>query len=213
MKKLMISAALGAMVLAGGIAVAQTQGDSPRGGFRHAAIGDTNGDGIVTKAELIAALDKRFAAMDTNGDGKVTKEERDAQRQKRGEERFAKLDSDGNGQISKAEFDAAREARGAKRAEAGKPGHDGQHIGRKHHRGGHGHGKMGMMGRGADANKDGVLTKAEFTAGPLAMFDRADANKDGQVTAAERQAAHAAIKAEMKAKWEARKAAAPTAKN
>ena len=59
-----------------------------------------------------------------------------------------------------------------------------------------------------DANKDGVVTKdelpkdAKFLAG---LFDRIDADKDGKLTKAEDDA----FKAEMKKKFEARKAAAP----
>ena len=58
-----------------------------------------------------------------------------------------------------------------------------------------------------DANKDGVVTKdelpkdAKFLAG---LFDRIDADKDGKLTKAEDDA----FKAEMKKKFEARKAAA-----
>lgn len=41
---------------------------------------DTNGDGVVTRAEVVAEAEARFAAMDTNKDGKVTPEERNAAR-------------------------------------------------------------------------------------------------------------------------------------
>jgi hypothetical protein len=46
----------------------------------------------------------------------------------------------------------------------------------------------------ADANKDGAVTQAEFTAGALAMFDKADANKDGTVSREEHRAARAAMR-------------------
>ena len=185
MKKWMISAALGAMLVGGGVAAAQSGAGSPPRGPMAA---DANGDGLLTKAEMTARLDKAFAAMDANRDGKVTQEERQALRQKRVDDRFAKLDADGNGQISKAEFQAARDARKGARGERG------AHMGRGHHGGHHGlHGRGGGAGfkggRGADADKDGVLTRAEFLARPLAMFDRADANKDGKVTAEEMKAA------------------------
>jgi len=57
-----------------------------------------------------------------------------------------------------------------------------------------------MMGRGADANKDGAVTQAEFTAAALARFDRMDLNKDGQVTKDERQQARKAMHDEWRAK-------------
>lgn len=186
MKKLLITTALGTMLIAGGVAVAQT--DAPltadmRGPMR----ADINKDGKLTKAEVTAAAEQRFAKMDLNGDGKVTKEERQSLRQKRFDERFARMDADNNGQISKAEFQAQRDARQAKVAEwrNGHGGAEGQLSGRLRRHGGKRHG--GMWGR--DADKDGVMTRAEFLAPPSAMFDRADVNKDGVVTAEEMKAA------------------------
>jgi hypothetical protein len=58
-------------------------------------------------------------------------------------------------------------------------------------------------GRMADANKDGAVTQAEFTAAALQRFDRLDANKDGQVTKEERQAARKAMRDQWRAKREA----------
>lgn len=191
MKKWMISAALGAMLVSGGIAVAQSDGVSPPRGPMAA---DANGDGALTKAEVTAGLDKAFAKLDANRDGQVTQEERQALRQMRLDDRFAKLDTDRNGQISKAEFQAARDARKEARKDL-RGERRGDQVGR--HGGHHGHhgrgGGMGLMGgRGADADKNGVLTRAEFMARPMAMFDRADANKDGKMTADEMKAARPA---------------------
>ena len=50
-----------------------------------------------------------------------------------------------------------------------------------------------MMMHMADANKDGVVTKDEFTAAALKRFDAMDTNKDGTVTAQERRAARQAM--------------------
>ena len=50
----------------------------PHGGGMMRA--DANGDGTVTRAEMIAEAEARFAAMDTDKDGKVTPEERQAAR-------------------------------------------------------------------------------------------------------------------------------------
>ena len=87
MKTRIIAAALAATALAaGGAALAQnatataTQ-DAPsppgrEGGlFRHA---DADKDGIVTRPELLASVDARFAKGDANKDGKITAEERQA---------------------------------------------------------------------------------------------------------------------------------------
>ena len=183
-KSLLITSALGGMIFAGGVALAAPQGKAMRA--------DANADGNVTKAELTASLEKRFAELDKNGDGKVTQEERDAARQARFDKHFAEMDKDGNGQISKAEMQAAHEARKERRGGhhgMGGPGGEGgkPHWGRRHG------GPMAMM----DANKDGVLTKAEFMAKPLEIFERADANKDGTVTQAERQAVRDAMKKRM----------------
>jgi hypothetical protein len=172
---------------------------------------DTNKDGKISKAELTAALEGRFAKMDVDKDGKLTQQDRDAMKAQRMDNRFARLDADKNGQVSKTEFTAAHEARADKRAErraeAGKPGErEGRGWGgRGRH---HGPGKGGMMhgGRG-DANKDGTVTKAEFMAGPLAMFAKADTNKDGSVTAEEMKAGREA----MRGAWKDRKAPPPPA--
>src|SRR3546814_19971582 len=56
---------------------------------------------------------------------------------------------------------------------------------RKHFRGRFHHGMHGGMLAKADANKDGVITKAEFQAQPLQMFAKKDTNKAGTVTQAE----------------------------
>lgn len=181
--KILISSALAALVIACGIAVAAPMGGGPMRA-------DANGDGKLTRAELTASLDKRFAELDKNGDGKVTKEEREAGREARFEEHFKAIDKDNNGQISRDEMKAAHEARMG-------DGHRGmRHHGKRH--GGHGGpgGRMAMI----DADKDGVVTKAEFQGRALEMFAKADTDKDGVVTQAEREAARAAMKKMMRDK-------------
>ena len=54
-------------VAAGGIAVA-SMGHGPMPPFARA---DTNGDGVITRAEWIAAANARFDRLDTNKDGKL----------------------------------------------------------------------------------------------------------------------------------------------
>ncbi|WP_162140019.1 hypothetical protein [Sphingomonas sp. Mn802worker] len=41
---------------------------------------DANGDGVVTRDEVIADADRRFATMDTDGDGKLSRDESRAAR-------------------------------------------------------------------------------------------------------------------------------------
>jgi hypothetical protein len=157
-----------------------------------------------TRAQVQAKVQQHFVAVDANKDGRVTKAEadafqarhraeRDTKRGERRAERFTKLDTDRNGQLSPQEF-AARPER---------DGHGGQgphHGMRGGHRGGM-HGMKGMRGdmfAAMDANKDGMVTLAEASARPLAMFDRADANKDGTVTPQERKAAFQAMRGQWK---------------
>jgi hypothetical protein len=210
-RKFMTTVALGSLFV-GGLAashLAFAQADAPQRRMDRVgpmAMADANKDGNLTRAELTQALTARFAKMDTNGDGKITKEERQAQRAARLDARFASLDADKNGQISKAEFTAGHDKEDGKDGDQAMRGdrRGGPDGGRP--MGGHHSGKMGMMGGGmgghGDANKDGTLTRDEFLAGPLAMFDKADANKDGTVTAAEQQA----VRATMRDGWKARKA-------
>ena len=55
---------------------------------------------------------------------------------------------------------------------------------------GHGMDGPGAMFAMADADGDGVVTRAEFTAMTTKHFDEVDANHDGKVTRAEAEAAH-----------------------
>lgn len=197
MKKAILISSATALLMAGGIAVA-APGDR---GMR----ADTNADGAISRAEMTASLNTRFAKMDVNSDGYLSKEDREAKRadrsSKRGE-RFAKADTNGDGELSQAEMEAARaERKAAKFARADKDGNgklsqeEAQSMkskrggkgmrGKGHKRGG----GMAMM-RNADTNGDQKISKAEFTTAALARFDTADANKDGKLTKEERQAAH-----------------------
>ncbi len=83
------------------------------GGPRHAfaerlRAADTNGDGMLSRAEAAALpkLAERFDAIDADHDGQVTREElRDYGRQRRAE-RWKRLDADGDGRVSLAEAQA-----------------------------------------------------------------------------------------------------------
>jgi Ca2+-binding EF-hand superfamily protein len=193
MKRFLPLTAIVIALAAGSAAVAQQAGPSPlKGDHRgHGGFGllqfDTNADGKLTKAEFDNAQRTRFNELDGNKDGFATREEMQAavetRRANAGKERFAVLDTDKNGQLSASEFAAARE-RG--------PGPDGPRM-RMGGRGGpDGPGRPGGFGRGGpggpDADNDGRISFAEFTARGSEGFARADTNKDGTVTIAELQA-------------------------
>ncbi|MEZ5996829.1 MAG: hypothetical protein R3C25_13870 [Hyphomonadaceae bacterium] len=103
---------------------------------------------------------------DANSDGVLTRQEFDAGR----DAMFASIDTDNNGVLSREEM----------RAHHGERGH-----GRRGRSGGRG-GQEGMHMGGADANNDGVITRDEFLARPIAMFERMDANHDGVISQDER---------------------------
>jgi len=199
MKKLTM--AIGLSIAAMSAAVGAYAAQGPGKGYGTKA--DSNDDGIVTRAEMQAQTDARFAMMDVNKDGKVDQADRDAMRADRQAKHFAMLDKDGNGQISKQEFDAAHASMGM-REDMGKRGGGDGHWGRGHGHGGRG---GGMMLRMADANGDGTITKAEMDAAAAKHFDAMDADKDGKITVAERQAAHEKLRAQWRAN---RGQAAPT---
>ena len=186
--------AVATLALAAGAASAQppAPADGPHGrrrgpgGFGLLEF-DANADGKLTKAEFDAAQRARFTKIDANKDGTATAEEFQTARKAEGEARraemtgthFAALDTDKNGQVSQSEF-AARS-----------PRPDG-HKGPRH--GGRGPGMGGRPGiDGAklpgrrDADADGKMTFAEFSAPGAEAFARADTNKDVTVTITELQ--------------------------
>ena len=75
---------------------------------------DTNGDGVVTEAELDARQTERFKKKDTDGDGMISEEEFKA----RAHGRFVRADADGNGEITREEFTSAMKERRKKRKES-----------------------------------------------------------------------------------------------
>lgn len=156
MRKLFLAAVMGASVLSGVPAMAQTP-PSPPPGPRGAGPADANRDGIVMRAEATAEAERRFAAIDTNRDGKVTKDEMRAERDRH-----------------RAERDARRDAN---------PSAPGVQMAK--HRGMN-HGKREGMGKRLDADRDGTTTRAEWLKRADARFARADANKDGRIDANER---------------------------
>lgn len=189
---LLAGAALAAIA---GVAIAQPSASPERpgpGGFMRQM--DANTDGTITRAEFDTARTAHFTARDANGDGALSGEEL---RRQRGGERpeggprreRPNIDANNDGVISREEFLAGPTARfdrldannDGRLTDAEKPNMRRMHG--FHHRGG------GM--RGADADRNGSVTRAEFDAQGAAMFTRMDANSDGQLTAADREARRA----------------------
>jgi hypothetical protein len=95
------------------LSTAATAQDAPRMPRDPMLRGDTNADGIVTREELLANVDKHFAARDANKDGKIGADEgkRRMRREggdgtrggRRGERGLARIDTDKDGAISLAE--------------------------------------------------------------------------------------------------------------
>lgn len=81
MFKFIIATALGAVAI-GGASYAAQQVMQP--GEPRPMRGDTNGDGVVTRAEFLADAGQRFDRMDANKDGKIDAAERQAMRGKMG---------------------------------------------------------------------------------------------------------------------------------
>jgi Ca2+-binding EF-hand superfamily protein len=96
-------------------------------------------------------------------------------------ERFNRMDADKDGQLTQEEMQAGRQDRRM-------GGFGGRGLGMRP-RGPGGPGGPGAMLQGADANRDGVVTREEFTAQALDRFQQLDANRDGRVAADELQAA------------------------
>lgn len=69
---------------------------------------DANEDGKISKEEVDAARDERFAKFDTDNSGGLTLEEieagREAEKQERRAERLSRIDTNGDQEISREEF-------------------------------------------------------------------------------------------------------------
>jgi len=138
---------------------------------------DANGDGVVTRAEESAEIDRRFAAMDANRDGTVTPEERRAERERMRAARQARV-------VTEDQF----KDRAEKRFERLDANDDGKLTGDERHAGRGGKGPRGMRGPGGPRPEPKAETAAEFRARALERFDRIDANRDGRIDQAERAA-------------------------
>lgn len=110
MKKTIAAALLATGLLAGAaFAAQQTSAPTPApqdrmSGGNPLKLADANNDGAVTKAEMLADVDARFAKLDANKDGKISKDERPSDGAGRGGRMMGRMmgriDTDGDGAIS-----------------------------------------------------------------------------------------------------------------
>jgi Ca2+-binding EF-hand superfamily protein len=198
MKTFLIGGAAAAAILAGGAGVAatvQTTKTAPAAKPARAAK-------AATRADVQSRVATVFAKLDANHDGFVSKDELNAvetRREQRIEKRaerfdpakiFAAIDLNKDGKITAAEAEAARSQQSK-----GNPGKPAQ---------AHAAAFGGLFAK-ADANKDKVITRAEFDSlgqkiksriehaataqGSMAerMLATTDTNKDGKISLAEMQ--------------------------
>ncbi len=163
-----------------------------RTGERFARL-DRNSDGAIDATEVEASITERMGErrgrlaersggrmservirrFDENRDGKVTREEFDANLRRM----FAHMDLNNDGRITDEDLPPMMRGRNALAEGAG--------TGFGNGRGGHGGPMMGLL-RGADANKDGVITLEEAQTRAVAMFAQFDRNRDGTIDTADR---------------------------
>jgi Ca2+-binding EF-hand superfamily protein len=234
MKKLLFAAALAGTMLGGAAFAGQAEQAAPAGPGGHGGRGhgmmmraDTNGDGMISRAEFMAQADARFARMDKNGDGVITADEMGgmagrgpggglmaadtihdgkishAEFAAQAAARFARLDANGDGQISpdemKATMERMHEAMGGHRGPGGPGG-----AMMPPPPGGPMGGTMsggGHHGHGMlerlDTNHDGRISRDEMRADMDRHFDKLDTNHDGFIDKAEMDAARDHMKQHM----------------
>lgn len=182
MKKLHVLAIAVVAALGSTFAVAQT---APVG-VKAAPRIDVNGDGVIDRAEAAKAprLAEKFDQLDTNKDGKLSAGERPQRahgKRHGGAGKMQALDTDKDGRISRDE------------ANAGKGGFAG---------------KFGEL----DVNKDGYVDRTDrelrMTRERAAFFAGADANKDGKLSRDEFVVEQGARGAERRAQFAKRVEAA-----
>ena len=75
------------------VAVADDLGDGKTNRGAHFQKVDTNGDGMWSKSEFIAAHEMKFAKLDANDDGSISKDELKAKRAEMREKRKARKEA------------------------------------------------------------------------------------------------------------------------
>jgi hypothetical protein len=134
---------------------------------------DTNGDKVVSRAELLSRITERFDGADINKDGTVTPEERKLGKQKWAEERFSKADANKDGALSSEEL-PGRLAKKLQKLDANQDGkltrEELSVLKAKY--------EQHMAKRGGDQPK----TRAEVVAKVSERFGKMDTNQDGQLS-------------------------------
>jgi len=177
MKKTLLTALAAALIASVAVpAMAAQRGDGPRHGPRVERMMerfDADRDGVVMLEDIAAHRLTMFEAIDTDKSGSLSEDELKAFGEQRKEMRQK------NREERRAERDAKMEKSGDR---------DGRMAG-KHHgkRDGNWHGKGRADNRGGmrmerlDADKNGEISLAEFTAIDGRMFERFDRNGDGKI--------------------------------
>jgi EF hand domain-containing protein len=124
---------------------------------------------VVLAAEGKPALSE-FEGIDANRDGRVSTAEHAAAARKM----FRVMDADRDGKVSAAEMDAAYEKVSGKKASESDL-------------------SAGDKIRAVDRDGDGILSAAEHAAASKSMFGRMDSDRDGYLSKDEWTAGHAAL--------------------
>lgn len=152
-------------------------------------------DTSLTRADAEARATAAFARLDANSDGVLTPADRPAGQPAFGREQFDAADADNNDQLSFAEASAMHQQhqamRGERRADRGARM---ERMGMERMRGP----MRGQMLEGADADSNGTVSQAEFSAHALARFDRADADSNGTISAEEHRAMRGQMQGERR---------------
>ncbi|MGD9967430.1 MAG: hypothetical protein AB7T59_12970 [Hyphomonadaceae bacterium] len=200
MRKILLAAGV-AILAAGGAGMALAQDGEGEGGPHHGIFrSDSNGDGVLTRAEFDAGRDGMFARLDADNNGQLTREEMRAQRGEHGPRgmrghrgggmhMLARADANNDGNITRDEF-LARPIEHFARLDANNDGVISADERPRHgEHGDHGDRQERRADRpNPDANGDGTFSRAEFTAMGSQLFERLDANDDGRVTQEEARA-------------------------
>jgi len=122
MKKLVLAAALGGTLLAGAAMAAQTAPTAQPRAERHMNRLDTDNSGTVSRAEMLARAEARFAKRDKDGDGQLSAAEltrkhmRGHRRHHRGHgDMFKRFDANSDGVLTRDEMQQQAATRALKR--------------------------------------------------------------------------------------------------